>query len=323
MTRLSLLLASAALLGSPAMADKIFVSNANGNSVSVLDAATLEVIHTIEGIQRPRGITASPDGKVLYVCASDDNLVRVYDTTTYEELPSLPSGADPDLFVLHPSGNSLYVSNENDNIVTVVDVTTRQVLAKVPVGVEPEGMGVHPDGTIVVSTSETTNMAHMIDTKTFEVVANVLVDSRPRFAQYNSDGSKLFVSAEIGGTVSVIDTATNEIIHKITFALPGVLPEALQPVGVRLTADDSRIFVALGPSNRVAVVTGKTFEVDEFLLVGQRVWHLGFSPDGRFLYTTNGNSNDMSVIDVEANKVIKTVQVGEQPWGVVAVSTVP
>ena len=59
----------------------------------------------------------------------------------------------------------------------------------------------------------------------------------------------------------------------------------------------------------------------DYLLVGQRVWQLAFSPDGKFLYTTNGNSNDISVIDVATDKVLKSVQVGEQPWGVVAVKS--
>jgi PQQ-dependent catabolism-associated beta-propeller protein len=162
-------------------------------------------------------------------------------------------------------------------------------------------------------------MAHLIDTATYEIVANVLVDSRPRFAEYSPDGKHLFVTAEIGGTVSVIDTGSNEIIGKIEFAVPGVLPEALQPVGLRITADGAKGYVALGPANRVAVFDAKSFEVLDYLLVGQRVWQLGFSPDGKFLYTTNGNSNDLSVIDVATDKVTKSVQVGEQPWGVVAV----
>ena len=93
--RLGILLASAAFAASPALAEKIFVSNEKGNTVTVLDGETHEVVHTIEGMQRPRGITASPDGRHIYVCASDDNLVRVYDAATYEELPSLPSGAGP------------------------------------------------------------------------------------------------------------------------------------------------------------------------------------------------------------------------------------
>jgi PQQ-dependent catabolism-associated beta-propeller protein len=199
----------------------------------------------------------------------------------------------------------------------VVDTKTHKVLAEIPVGVEPEGMGISPDGKVVINTSETTNMAHFIDSETFEIFANVLVDSRPRFAQFNDQGSKLYVSSEIGGSVSVIDPATQAITKKITFQIPGVLPEAIQPVGVRVTGDGSRVFVALGPANRVAVIDGETDEVLDYLLVGQRVWQMGFTPDEKYLFTTNGNSNDVSVIDVAAMKVVKSVPVGQQPWGVV------
>jgi YVTN family beta-propeller protein len=34
------------------------------------------------------------------------------------------------------------------------------------------------------------------------------------------------------------------------------------------------------------------------------------------LYTTNGLSNDVSIIDVENLKVTKSVAVGRGPWGV-------
>jgi YVTN family beta-propeller protein len=47
------------------------------------------------------------------------------------------------------------------------------------------------------------------------------------------------------------------------------------------------------------------------------VWNLAFSRDGALLYTTNGISNDLSVIDVAALKVTKSVPVGGLPWGVV------
>jgi YVTN family beta-propeller protein len=95
------------------------------------------------------------------------------------------------------------------------------------------------------------------------------------------------------------------------------LPEWLQPVGLKVTADGSKIFIALGPANRVAVVDGATLEVKDYIIVGQRVWQLGFTPDQKYLLTTNGNSNDITVIDVEKEKAIKSVQVGQQPWGVV------
>ena len=177
-------------------------------------------------------------------------------------------------------------------------------------------MGVSHDGKWIVNTSETTNMAHFIDADTLEITDNVLVDQRPRFAEFTSDDAEVWVSAEIGGTVSVIDNETREIKQKITFEVAGVPPEALQPVGVRITNDRKWAFVALGPSNRVAVVDAQTYEVEDYLLVGQRVWQLAFGPDEKFIYSTNGVSNDISVIDVENLEVIKSVPVGQLPWGV-------
>ena len=50
--------------------------------------------------------------------------------------------------------------------------------------------------------------------------------------------------------------------------------------------------------------------------VGQRPWGIAISPDGRKLYTANGLSNDVSVIDTSTNKVIATIKVGDGPWGI-------
>ena len=114
----------------------------------------------------------------------------------------------------------------------------------------------------------------------------------------------------------MIDPVKREVSKKITFDIPGLRKEAIQPVGINITRDGKTGFVALGPANRVAVINAVTHEVQKYLLVGQRVWHMAFTPDEKYLLTTNGVSNDVSVIDVAALRVIKTIQVGELPWGV-------
>jgi YVTN family beta-propeller protein len=43
---------------------------------------------------------------------------------------------------------------------------------------------------------------------------------------------------------------------------------------------------------------------------------MAFTPDEKLLIVTNGVSNDVSVIDVASQRVIKSIQVGELPWGV-------
>jgi PAS domain S-box-containing protein len=142
---------------------------------------------------------------------------------------------------------------------------------------------------------------------------------QPLQAEYRMlarDGSEVWVSSEIGGTVSIIDPVKHEVKKKITFDIPGLRKEAIQAVGISITRDGKTGFVALGPANRIAVINAATHEVQKYLLVGQRVWHMAFTPDEKYLLTTNGVSNDISMIDVANLKVTKTIQVGELPWGI-------
>lgn len=299
----------------PALAGEMWISNEKANTVSVIDIDTLEVSRTINVGQRPRGILFSRDHSRLYVCASDDDTVQVLDPNTGDVLHTLPSGYDPEQFALHPNDRYLYIANEDDAITTVVDTQDRKVVAEIDVGIEPEGMAVSPDGKIAIATSETTNMTHWIDVEAQEIFHNSLVDQRPRHAEFTDAGDKLWVSSEIGGTVTVFSTSDQSELAKIEFAIKGVTPETLQPVGIRLTDDGKRAFIALGPSNHVAVVNGETYEVEDYILVGRRVWHMEMTPDEKLLFTTNGLSNDVTVVDMESLKAIKSIPVGEQPWG--------
>ncbi len=196
-----------------------------------------------------------------------------------------------------------------------MDTETRTVVAQIDVGIEPEGMAVSPDGKITITTSETTNMAHWIDTETQRLFANTLVDSRPRHAEFFNDGTELWVSAEIGGTISVFDVATQTEKAKIDFDIDNMHPDRVQPVGFEFTNDDTHAFVALGLSNHVVVVNAETYEVEEYILVGRRVWHLDFNRDRSQLFTTNGVSGDVTVIDVASRKAIKNIKAGHFPWG--------
>ncbi len=300
----------------PAFAHWVYVSNEKDNTISVIDTETNEVINTLEVGERPRGITLSRDYKHLFVCASDSDAVQVYDIATGNLLHNLPSGEDPEQFVLHPDGSHLYIANENNAVATVVDTESRTVVAQIDVGVEPEGMAVSHDGKWAIVTSETTSMAHWIDTATFELRDNTLVDARPREAEFTRDDRELWVSSEIGGTVAVIDAGTRQVTKTISFAIPGVSRDRIQPVGIELTADGHFAFVALGPANHVAVIDrtdGDT--VAGYILVGRRVWHMALTPEEDFLYTTNGVSGDVTVIDVGALKAVKTIKVGRYPWG--------
>jgi YVTN family beta-propeller protein len=46
---------------------------------------------------------------------------------------------------------------------------------------------------------------------------------------------------------------------------------------------------------------------------------VALSTDGRYAYTANGLTDDMSVIELPSLRVVSTVRVGTRPWGVAVV----
>jgi DNA-binding beta-propeller fold protein YncE len=57
--------------------------------------------------------------------------------------------------------------------------------------------------------------------------------------------------------------------------------------------------------------------VKEYILVGQRPWHLELSPDQSKLYVANGLTNDIPIIDVTSLEAEKFPRA--PPWGVAVI----
>jgi YVTN family beta-propeller protein len=64
------------------------------------------------------------------------------------------------------------------------------------------------------------------------------------------------------------------------------------------------------------VIDAATNAVTATIPVGQRPWGIALTSDGRKLYTANGPSNDVSVVDTEKMQVLKKLPAGKTPWGV-------
>ena len=75
--------------------------------------------------------------------------------------------------------------------------------------------------------------------------------------------------------------------------------------------------MSFGRAKSVGVIDVATRKLARtFEDVGARPWGIGVSPDGRKIYTANGPSGDVSIVDVATGTVEKRVKVGGSPWGV-------
>ena len=133
------------------------------------------------------------------------------------------------------------------------------------------------------------------------------------------DGKQLWVTNELDASVSIIDTQDHTVAGTLRFELKGARASDITPVGITMSRDGKRAFVALGRANHVALVDVATRKVSDMVLVGKRPWSVALDAAEKTLYVVNGLSDDLTIVDVASAKALKTVKVGRVPYTVVLV----
>lgn len=295
-----------------------YVSSEKDQAITLIDLATLSVRGTIPTCKRGRHIQLTADHLIMLAC-SESNVADLIDPATGKSLRRIPLGGEPEAFDLSPDGKTIYVSNEDDGAVSFIDAANGKVLKSIKVGKEPEGVKVSADGKTLYVTSEVASLVHVIDVASGAIVKNVKVGKRPRRMAFTPDGKELWVTNELDASVSVIDTATRHVVGSLKFEVKGARSEDITPVGIQMSRDGKRAFVALGRANHVAFVDVPQRKVTNLVLVGKRAWNVTLDKAEARLYVVNGLSDDVTVVDVAAARPIKSIPVGRVPYGLVVV----
>jgi len=297
-----------------AYSDYIFVSNENSDSITILDEKNKKIIKSISTGGRPRDMKFSKDKTKLYIVVSEENHIAILNLNKLKITGYIKTGDDPEIFDISPNGKLLAVSNEDDNELTIIDLNTKKILKSIQnVGVEPEGVNFSPDGRYVYVTSEGTNSVIIIDPWKQEIINEILVGNRPRRGIFVNEGSEYWVSNELNGSVTIINTKNFEIIKTISFSVKGIKSQDITPVDFAYSKKLEKVFVTLGSANHVAVVNTKSHDVENNILVGSRVWGAALTRNDKELIVTNGNSDDISVIDLKKLVAISSIPVGKTP----------
>lgn len=317
------------------LAYRVLVTNERDGTLSVIDGASRKVTATVPLGKRPRGLKASPDGKLLFVALSGSPIagpgvdesklpppdkgadgIGIVDLASLKLLKVLRGVSDPEQLAVSRDGKRLFVASEDSGQAIVIDAADGHVVAKLPVGGEPEGVTLSPDGRHVYMTSEQEHHVAVIDVAASKVVAKLEVGQRPRFTEFSDDGATAYVSGENDGSITVIDARGLKVLR--TIKLQGALT---RPVGMVVSHDGKRLFTVTGRGRNlldidIDIGSGQVLRSVE---VGPRPWGVALSPSGDVLYTANGSSNDVSVVDAASFRVLARIPVGDSPWGAIVV----
>jgi len=319
--------------------ERAYVSNEDGDSISVIDTRLAKVIATIDVGKRPRGMKLDRAGARLFVAVSglpkcpptvsDEECAKrqrdlsadgiaIIDTASQKIVRVLAAGSDPEQFALSHDETRLFVANEDSGRTSVVDIASGKVVASIPVGLEPEGVAIAPNGRWVFVTNESDHAVSVIDARTLKVLRSVQVGQRPRDIAFTPDSATAYVSGEFDASLYRIGLQGDEPASRVL-----QLRKEARPMALVMDAARQRLYMSTGRGGTAAVIalTKRGPAGAPQLLVevpvGTRPWGMALSADGSRLYTANGPSNDVSIVDTAALRTIGKIPVGRSPWGVV------
>jgi DNA-binding beta-propeller fold protein YncE len=118
---------------------EVWVQTATGSNL-VLDAQTLETLHTEELGQQPVTVAFSPDGRYNIVTHFADSWVAVMDPQSGKLIKRLEVGQNGANVSFRTDGRFGYVAVTGENTVAVVEMDSLEVEKKIHTGEEPMGL---------------------------------------------------------------------------------------------------------------------------------------------------------------------------------------
>ena len=216
----------------------IYIADQGKHRVLMLDPSKRRFLGQIDlaAGSAPRGITALPNGKLLYISESGPGNVAVIETATGKVLVRTKVSPGPGRMAVTTDGVFLLVLNVSSGDMTVIATYNQKVVGTVKVGAMPTAIALGPDGRTAYVSSKNTNTVAIVDITSRRVTSTIKTGASPTGIALSSDGTHLFVANARDNNITIYDTKTLALVGEAKLPLdvefPGTI--CLLPGGKKL-----------------------------------------------------------------------------------------
>ena len=240
----------------------------------------------------------------------------------------------PYFVIVDPEKKYFYVSLIQEGFIEKFSLISNTKVLRMPAGNNPAHIIISPDNLYGYVTNfeigaSAERSARKFKTNTMTVIGTI-TDQRmnaPHGMALSNDGQYFYIAANVGEYLFKISTNNFEVITAVPID-PSVPSNGngtgnFRPYQIELSPDNNRLYITCqGPLSNQSPDVVKVFNTSDLSLEGNitvedNPLSLKYTPDGKYLFVCNRNSNSVSVIDANNQTVIRTIQgVGIEPHGV-------
>src|SRR5579863_8344745 len=241
------------------------------------------------------------DSAARRVYVSHSTHVVVLDADSGAVVGDIPDTLGVHGIALAPDLGRGFTSNGKANTVTIFDLKTLKAIGTVKTGgLNPDAIYYDAGSKRVFAFNGRSANAVAIDAADGKVAGMIPVSGKPEFAAGDDQGH-VFVNIEDKSVLLEID------VHKLSVLHRWPLAGCKEPSGLAIDQKNHRLFSVCG-NKKMMVVDADTGKVVATVAIGEDPDAAGFDPGTQLVFSSNGESGDLTVIHQDSADKYRVVE---------------
>jgi YVTN family beta-propeller protein len=291
---------------------RVYVPNNGGDSLTVIDPTTYQVISTTHVPHSPEHVVPSWDLRTLWVNSDQGNALTPIDPTTGKIGSPVPVD-DPYNLYFTPDGKFAMVMAEAKKQIVFRDPHTLAVRKTIDVSCNGiNHVDFSPDGRYFIASCEFSGDLVKVDVEQQKVIGQLHLPARhpmPQDVKISPDGRTWYVAD--------MDSAGIWVLDGDAFTTPTLLPTGLGAHGLYVSRDSKYLYISNRGEGSVSLLEFATGKLTaKWKIPGGGSPDMGgLSPDGKVLWLSGRYNGEVYVISTVDGHLITKIKTGANPHG--------
>jgi YVTN family beta-propeller protein len=287
-----------------------FVANQQGRSVSVVDLYRhFRTVKRIPLGAAPSAVLRHPSQQKVLVLTPDAGTVVEIDAASLSVSRRARMGNQAVAMQLAPRGDALWVLYRDPAALVELPLESFRPARRIRLNAPPEAFDLTGPESLerraaVISPRDRSIAIASLDRAQIERV--IPAGAEPALVRFRKDGKQVITGNAIERSLGIFDTESGKTVVR--------LPLPLAPRHFAVDSTGGQLFVSGDGMDAVAIVFPYTTEIWQTVLAGRAPGAMmTVETPGSHLLVANPETNSLTVLDLNTQKLVAVVQVGQEP----------
>jgi YVTN family beta-propeller protein len=302
--------------------------NQDSDSVTLIDAITLESVAEISVGDNPTTVSITPDSRTALVTNYDSATLSVIDLNQGKQIAEYRVGHMP--YGVVTNGVHAFITEFGIGSVGVIGVSTGELLTRIRVDPFPSGIALSQNAEKLLITHLFTGKVTVVDVSTHTIIGTASTGLETNLSQFitideerqkaylpqtrsNTTNTAPLFDTTVFPVVNVLDLNELQLVTKKRITLDTADEPVNMPFAVALSSTKGILYVANAGSDNVSVIDLTTNRGIANLTVGSNPRGIAIVPDESRIFVNNVLDGTVSVIDAKTLAVTNTIQTTNIP----------